>query len=100
MGGIREGREKTERQGATLRDCHQVTSAVLLLSLQPDPMIGTTPGALCCSCVTVISESKAGEKMMPFQKVTSCRILAKSGKLDIEVGELKCSCVLGCRDKI
>lgn len=79
MGGIREGREKIERQGATLRDCHQVTSAVLLLSLQPDPMIGTTRGALCCSCVTVISESKAGEKMMPFQKELEIPFLQDSG---------------------
>lgn len=36
---------------------------------------------------------------MPFQKVTSCRTLAKSGQLGIEAGELKCYCVLACRDK-
>lgn len=100
MGGVREGQEKTEKQGATLGDHQQVTSAGLLLSRQPDPMTGTTQGAHCCSCVIVSSESKAGEKVMPFQKVTSCRTLAKSGQLGIEVGELKCYCVLGCRDKI
>lgn len=100
MQGIREGRGKTERQEATLRNHHQVTSAVLLLSLQADPMTGTTRGALYCSCVIVTSESKAGEKMMPFQKVTSCRTLAKSGQLGTEVDKLKCYCVLGCRDKI
>lgn len=69
--------ENRECQGATLRDHQQVTSAVLLLSLPPDPMTGTTQGALCCSCVIVTSESKAGEKMMPFQKVTSCRLWLK-----------------------